>query len=203
MKKLIIGTALLWATIASLAQIYSANVVGYVGIRLLPGFNLVANPLSTESNLMSQVHLSAPPGTMFYTYSPSTGFSITEYDGDWVPNGNAHIPPGTGYFIRVAKEATMTYVGEVLQGQLSLPITEGFNLVGSMVPESGRLTQDLKYVPSEGDMVYTFDTYKGYSIATYDGGEWVPSEPYIKRAEGFWIRTGTAKNWERNFVVGP
>jgi hypothetical protein len=135
-----------------------------------------------------------------YTFSATTGFSVIQWDGEWLPGGTTVIAPGTGYFLRVGAAATVTYVGEVPQGTLSIPLVAGFNLVGSKVPQAGKITTDLKYTPADGDQVYTFNPTTGYSIFTYDG-EWLPTEPSLLVGQGIWIRTGAAKSWDRTFSV--
>jgi hypothetical protein len=109
------------------------------------------------------------------------------------------IAPGTGYFLRTAAAATVTYVGEVPQGTLTIPLVAGFNLVGSKVPQAGKLTTDLGYTPSDGDLAYTFAA-AGYTVYQYDG-EWLPSEPSLKVGEGLWIRKVAAGSWTRTFSV--
>jgi hypothetical protein len=171
-----------------------------VNTALSTGFNLVANPLNTGGNTVAEVHPTAPDGTLLYTFSATTGFSVIQWDGEWLPGGTTVIAPGTGYFLRVGAAATVTYVGEVPQGTLSIPLVAGFNLVGSKVPQAGKVTTDLKFTPANGDQVYTFAPATGYSIFTYDD-EWLPTEPTLKVGEGIWIRTGAAKSWDRTFSV--
>jgi len=101
----------------------------------------------------------------------------------------------------VAAAATVTYVGEVPQGTLTIPLVAGFNLVGSKVPQAGKLTTDLGYTPVDGDLVYTY-AGTGYSIFQYDG-EWLPSEPVLKVGEGIWIKKAAAGSWTRTFSVNP
>ena len=44
-KVLLLGAALAMTTAIASAQTYSSNVVGYVNVDLVPGWNLIANPL--------------------------------------------------------------------------------------------------------------------------------------------------------------
>ncbi len=200
-KTLLLTAALGAAGVASVsAQVYSVNAVGYVNTALSTGFNLVANPLNTGGNTVAEVHPTAPDGTLLYTFSTTSGFSVIQWDGEWLPAGTTVIAPGTGYFLRVGAATTVTYVGEVPQGTLSIPLVAGFNLVGSKVPQAGKLTADLKYTPTNGDQVYTYAPASGYTIFTYDD-EWLPSEPTLKVGEGIWIRKGAAGSWDRTFSV--
>lgn len=194
------GAAAVVSSVA--AEVYSVNAVGYVNSSLKAGFNLVATPLSTGANKVSEVIPTAPDGTLLYTFSSASGFSIIQYDGEWLPSGDTVIAPGTGYFMRVPAATTVTYVGEVPQGELVIPLVAGFNLVGSKVPQAGKLQTDLKYTPADGDLVYTFDTAAGYTVYQYDA-EWLPSEPVLAVGQGIWIRKGAAGAWTRTFSVNP
>jgi hypothetical protein len=202
-KTLLLTAALGAAGVASaVAQVYSVNAVGYVNTALATGFNLVSNPLNTGGNTVAEVHPTAPAATLLYTFSSATGFSVLQYDDEWLPAGTTVIAPGTGYFLKVAKAETVTYVGEVPQGTLTIPLVAGFNLVGSKVPQAGKLTTDLGYTPVDGDLVYTYAGAAGYSIFQYDG-EWLPSEPVLKVGEGIWIKKAAAGSWTRTFSVNP
>jgi hypothetical protein len=201
-KTLLLTAALGAAGVSSaIAQVYSVNAVGYVNVTAKAGFNLLANPLNTGGNTVVEVIPTAADGTLLYTFSPSSGFTVIQYDGEWLTPGTV-LAPGTGFFLRVAAENTVTFVGEVPQGTLEIPLVAGFNLVGSKVPQAGKLQADLGYVPADGDFVYTFDTLAGYSIFQYDA-EWLPSEPVLAVAQGAWIRKGAAGSWNRTFSVNP
>jgi hypothetical protein len=182
------------------AEVYSVNAVGYVNTPLKAGFNLVSTPLNAGANKVSEVMPTAPEGTLLYTFSAATGFSVIQYDGEWLPSGDTVVAPGTGYFMKVGAAATVTYVGEVPQGELVIPLVAGFNLVGSKVPQAGKLQADLKYTPADGDLVYTFDTAAGYSVFQYDA-EWLPSEPALTVGQGIWIKKAAAGSWTRTFSV--
>jgi len=186
-KTLLLTAALGAAGVTSaLGQVYSVNAVGYINTALASGFNLVANQLNTGGNTVKEVHPTAPDGSFLYTFNPTSGFSVIQYDGEWLPveaGSTTVIAPGTGYFLRVGAATTVTYVGEVPQGTLSIPLVAGFNLVGSKVPQAGGVTTALGYTPVDGDQVYTYNSTSGYSIFTYDG-EWLPSEPMLKVGEG-------------------
>jgi len=202
-KTLLLTAALGAAGVASaVAQVYSVNAVGYVNTALSPGYNLVANPLNTGGNTVAEVHPTAPAGTQLVTFSPTGGYTAITWDDEWLPNGNAVIAPGTGYWLRVGAAATVTYVGEVPQGTLTTPLVAGLNLVGSQVPQAGGITTVLGYTPTNGDQVLTYNPASGYSTFTYDD-EWLPSEPTLAVGQGVWIRNGAAVSWNRTFSVNP
>jgi hypothetical protein len=185
------------------AQVYSVNAVGYVNTALKPGFNLIANPLDAGAdNVVSKLLAGLPEPAAVYTYTPGSGFSINVYDGEWA-NPNQTLVPGQGFFLRVAAASTVTFVGEVKQGSLSTPLSAGFNLVASQVPQAGKIQTDLGLVLANNEAVYKFDAQtQQYSIFIYDD-EWLPSEPTLAVGEGVWVRKAAAGSWNRNFSVNP
>jgi hypothetical protein len=188
---------------SAIAQVYSVNAVGYVNMTAKTGFNLWTNPLDAGTdNTVSALLANAPDGSIVYTYTTAGGYAINTLDlGEWT-NPAQVLAPGTGFFLRVPSEVTVTFVGEVMQGTLTMALDAGFNLVGSMVPQAGMISTDLGLSVVDGDLVYKFNAdTQGYSISTYDLGEWDPSEPTVGVGEGVWVRKGAAGSWDRTFSV--
>jgi hypothetical protein len=189
----------------AMAQVYSVNAVGYVNTALKKGFNLIANPLDAGAdNTVAKLLAGVPDGTVVYTYAPGSGYSVNTLDlGEW-SNPNATLVPGQGFFVRTPSAVTVTFVGEVKQGNLSTPLAKGFNLVASQVPQAGKISTDLKLSVADGDLVYKFNAdTQGYQIFTFDIGEWDPAEPTLAVGEGCWVRKGAAGSWDRTFSVNP
>src|ERR1017187_8339942 len=113
-KTLLIAVAALAAGIlASSAQTYSQNIVGYANIVLHGNgqYTLVANPFDDgNGNILSNLVTSALPGGVANPLgqSKSTTFGIPNAGvpntisklatGNW--NVNPSLPPGTGFFIQ-------------------------------------------------------------------------------------------------------
>jgi len=209
-------TALLGA--ASLATaaaqtVYSVNAVGYVNVTVpAGGFALLANPLNLPTNDIPSVLPDAPANTVVYVYdAASSGFLVAtkRASGSWTGNGaTATLDPGKGFFIKNAGTAAMniTFVGEVMQGNLSLNYVSGFNLIGSLVPQTGKLETDLGYKATANDVVYLFDPTTQAYPATYtkrSSGAWTggSGEPSIPVANGFWLKAAAAGSWTRSFSV--
>jgi hypothetical protein len=185
-------------------QIYSINVVGYVNVPLASGFNLIQNPLNQLGNTIADVLPTMPDGTLVYLYTPASGFFVVQYDGEWLPNANAVVAPGMGFFLRPPQATTVTFIGEVPQGTLATPFSAGYNLVGSRVPQTGKLVADLHYPVTHGTTIYRYSTggiYTVYDYTTLFG--WWPSEPTIAVGEGFWSHQAAATSWTRTFSVNP
>lgn len=203
--QLILTTAVLGVagSLGASAQVYSVNAVGYINVSVPAGkLNLVANQLNAGGNKISEVL--APAGDVtVYTYAAGA-FTLNAYSlGEWA-NPNQVVGPGTAFFIKNegTTDMTLTFVGEVPQGNLSTPLAAGLNLTGSQVPQAGRLVADLGYPVADDDTVYKWDIAgQTYVLNAYSLGEWGSGEPTIGVGEGFWVQKAAAATWNRTFSV--
>ncbi len=188
------------------AQVYSVNAVGYVNKSIPAGFSIVANPLNNGGNKVSDV-FGANPGSLTVYRFGDAGFSINSYDTDFEEwdNGDAVVAPGEGFFVLNSGDAavTITFVGEVPQGDLSNALPQGFSIRSSQVPQEGKLDVDLGFPTDEGVTVYQFGP-GGYTVSGYDADfeEWDTAStqgPVVGVAEGFWVLRASATNWTRSF----
>ena len=220
-KTLILAAALTAAGLASsLAQsnVYSLNVVGYVNKTL--GGNLkytgVANPLNTTNNTLAGLFGGAgvglPTGSQVLKWNTGIAnydiFSKLAFGSGWSGAGaTTTLNPGEGCLIRMASgsaDLTNTFVGEVLQGNLTNVLVVGYQLIGNIVPDSGP-ANTLNLVPVTGSQLLKWNA----GIQNWDlfnkvgfGSGWSPSVPSIEIAEGFILRGGAGvTNWVRNFTV--
>lgn len=192
-----------------MAQVYSVNAVGYVNVTLKAGFNLVANPLDAGAgnNTVEKLLTGMPDGVVVYTYTAAGGYVVNSYDsslGGW-DNAAMTLVPGQGFWLLLPAGAdkTVTFVGDVPQGTLTVNLDKGFTLVGSKVPQAGKLQADLKYTPATGDVIYKYANPGGYSVVSFDPdlGGWDPGDPSIAVAEGFWTLKVASGSWTRDFSV--
>jgi hypothetical protein len=205
------------SAVTSMAQVYSANAVGYVNLSLPNGFSIIANPLNgTNNNLNTILPLpDTADGTTIFRFRPSArayGDSIAFFAGfGWFsadPDPNwLVLDPGEGVFIKPSGPTPLnvTFVGEVPQGALSNPLLGGnhFQIVSSEVPQALPLGDEvtpntLNFPAVEGDTVYIFDTaqqrYKD-SYSYFGGFGWFsanpddpgPVGPTIPVATGFFL----------------
>lgn len=191
----------------AMAQVYSANAVGYVNRTLGRSFNMLANPLdNTQGNKVSQLLGALPDGSIVYKWN-GTGYDNNSWTfGAW-DDANMVLAPGTGFFVWIPSDApaanTITFVGEVPQGHLVNPLPVGFSLKSSMVPQAGNLSTELGFPPSEGDLIYKWNPTAGiYDTFAYSFGAWDPA-PLVDVADGFFVLTDTARDWARDFSVSP
>ena len=205
-KTLLLTAAVSAAGIASsMAQVFSVNAVGYVNVSVKPGFQLIANPLNASDNKISALIPSAPDGTTLYKFDSASGsYSINTFlFGAW-STPDQTLVPGEGAFILNpdTNPLPLTFVGEVMQGDLSNPIPKGFSIKSSQVPQAGALSGDLKFPATEGDTVYKYNTTsKGYDIYSYLFGSWSPNDPAVDVGESVFVNKVDSTPWTRSFNV--
>lgn len=189
------------------SNVYSLNVVGYVNLPIVGSasgpFTFIANPLNTTNNTIASLLPAPPDGTTLFKWTGSAFVSSTFFLGAW-SDGTFTLNPGEGGIIQSVSPFTNTFVGEVLQGNLTNAYPAGFSIRSSKVPQAATLT--VLGLPgsqlTDGDTVYQFKgTTQAYVISTWFLGAWGPSEPSIGIGESFWLQTAAAGNWVRNFTV--
>jgi hypothetical protein len=206
-KTLLLTAAVIAAgAVASQAQVYSVNAVGYVNSQVGPGFTLIANPLNTTNNTLGVLLPSPPDFTTVYKWNEtSQGFDIATYFfGAW-DHPEYTLNPGEGAVISTDTAFTITWVGEVMQGQLATAIPQNYSIRSSKVPQSGTLTQLAFPTPNDFDTLYKWNTSsQAYDIFTYFFGSWsgpTPGEPSIGVGESFFYSANAPLNWTRTFSV--
>jgi hypothetical protein len=229
-KALLLAAAFTVATCAtSMAQVYSANAVGYVNITLPAGFSIIANPLNgTNNNIKTILPVDASANNLVvfkYNAAAQAYFGSELYLAGlgWLP-GTMDCNPGDGLFLDVPATAAplnITFVGEVPQGNLSLPLVTGFNLVGSQVPQAlptGPATggeDTLEFPAANNDQLFFYNSgnqaYDG-AMLYLTGLGWLWTDPdtglpgasngrVVDVAEGFFVQKAAAASWDRNFSV--
>lgn len=198
---------------SSMAQnVYSLNVVGYYNVPVAANtWYLVGNQLSTSNNLLKQVIPVAPDGSQFQKFNAGyQAFVFDELDGTWTGANvdSATLKPGEGGFFKSPVATTVTFVGEVPQGNLTNTLPAGLYVISaSQVPQAG--TPTALGIPGEdGDQLQLFRS--GYKAFVYDGldNAWTGSgaPPTIGVGEAFFYKkasTSTQTQWVRNFTVAP
>jgi hypothetical protein len=210
-KTLLLTAAVLTAGLAaSVAQsVYSVNAVGYVNKSLVTGYNLISNPLNGTNNLLSTILPIVADGTFVLKWNATAqtfGDPSQYYDGlGWLPDTTVN--PGEGIFVNAPAAATVTFVGEVPQGNLTNQISGNYSLLSHIVPQSISLANpSVNFPAQDGDFVLQWNpAAQAYfdPLQYYDGLGWLPSEPTPAVAEGFFFNTGAAaaRSWGRSFSV--
>jgi hypothetical protein len=190
----------------SFAQVYSVNVVGYVNTEMKPGFNLIANPLSTTSNTIADLLPGIDQMSVFkYVDGAYQSANYLDLLGGW-DDPSITLDPGEGAFVFLPGDAnvTVTFVGEVMEGQLSNPLPAGLSMKSSMVPQTGALSA-LGYVAEDQDSVFQYDAdAQGYVTSNYLdllGGWDTGVEPVLGVGEAMFLSKAAASSWDRDFTV--
>jgi hypothetical protein len=209
-KTLLVAAAIGAVSLAtSFAQVYSVNIVGYVNTTIPTGYSIIANPLNASpDNTIASVIPAPPQAIAVYKYRNSTGsFLQNNFDVDfgW-DDPSMSVLPGEGLFIfNGGAQFTLTFVGDVPIGTVSQDLFQGFNLVSSIIPQTGLLQTDLLYPPSAGgDIVYKYNNATGsYLSFAYDPDFGWDPEPTLNVGEGCYVlrsQAGTVA-WSRTFTV--
>src|SRR5205085_6043654 len=122
--------------------------------------SLIANPFQRGNNVVAEAFKNWPDGTTLNKFDTLL-LRLSENavkDGRWT-NATQQLAPGEGaiFFNPTEDYKTHNFVGEVAQGNLTLPIPSGFSLRSSLVPQAGNLLDDLQFPVTEGDVVHLFD----------------------------------------------
>ncbi|PYK96985.1 MAG: hypothetical protein DME19_17885 [Verrucomicrobia bacterium] len=185
--------------------VLSGNAVGYVTISVPPGYSMIANPLGAPSNTVSSILPGAPEGATLNKFDTRL-FKLTEnavQGGKWI-NPNETLVPGEGaiFFNPTSDFKSINFTGEVMQGNMLLPIAAGFSVRSSQIPKPGRLHHDLGFPISAGDVVHLFDRDRqNYAIYEYDPKKWDSNPPILGVGEAFWIGKTKPGNWVQNLVI--
>lgn len=195
-------------------NVYSVNVVGYTTVTITNAYVLIANQLDDNAGNYLTNHLpTAPTGTQIFKFDPAQGAYVTatRLATAWSGSGaGMSIAPGEGVFVKkppAQSSITLTFVGEVMQGELHNPVSPGFDIYSPMVPQQGGLTSVHGYPQTAGDQAFLYNPVLGaYTTKTVGGtGSWIGGEPVINVNQAIWIKNNTpsTKDWVRNFTVNP
>jgi hypothetical protein len=185
-------------------ELCSANVIGYASVSLPPGFSMIANPFDSSESVRDTFK-KWPEGSSLNKFDTRL-FRLVENaigSGKWMdPNEKLLRGEGAIFFNPTTDYKTANFVGEVVQGNLSVPIPSGFSLRSSLVPQAGSLAEDLRFPIADGDVVHLFDRdQQRYLLYPYADGKWTAGQPVLGVAEAFWIAKTVPGNWIRNLVI--
>lgn len=184
-------------------EVCSGNIIGYVSVTLAPGFSMIANPLESQTTV-AEFFKGWPDGTTLNRFD-TRFFRLTENavkTGKWT-NTSDRLAPGEGaiFFNPTSDYKSVSFVGEVLQGQLSVPIPAGFSVRSSMLPLPGHLHEDLGFPISDGDVIHLFDRDRQkYVLHPYEDGKWTAGSPVVSVGESFWVAKTEPGNWTRTYT---
>jgi hypothetical protein len=204
------AAALAAGVVASNAQVYSANVVGYANVVFNGngGYTLVANPFDDgNGNQSSNLVAALPNKSQVVTWNGTTfNTPIQKGAGGW--GGSTVLFPGTGFFVKNGAAGaplfTNTFVGSVIVnsgGSVTNPIPVGYSLVGSPIPYAADATSDPNInlginLANKSQMISWNNSGQVYDTPDQKGaGGW--GSPFnITVGQGWFIKAQTAgSNW--------
>jgi len=210
LKALLCLSALAGGLAVSQAQnVYSLNVVGYVNVPAVGSgaglFTMIANPLNAANNTVASLIPTPPDFTTVYKFVGSSFVTADYLFGAWTGEATVMtLNPGEGAIVLAQSPFTTTFVGEVMQGNLTNTFPAGYSIRSSMVPQAGTLTALGLPTTSltDFDTVYQFDSAtQGYIANSLVFGTWSPAEPTLKVGESIWLQTANSGTWIRSFTV--
>ena len=217
-KTLLIAVAALAAGIlASSAQTYSQNIVGYANVVLVGGNNLIANPFDDGNgnqltNLITAILPAKSTVTTWNTGLQMFNGPITGGGGTW--NANTTLPPGVGFFLKngtiASPPVTNTFVGTVI-APVGASTTNGlaalYTLAGSQIPYAGDLMSDTNLnLVNSGLAGKSSVTTWNLGLQMYNGPvTFASSSPIpVTVAQGYLIRSVQGPtNWVQTLNVTP
>jgi len=210
-KTLLIAAATLAVgVISSQAQVYSANIVGYVNVTIPAGqYAAICNPLDLDgvdavTNILSGIPNSS---TISLWNGSSFGTTVTKtITGKWTGATNSVIPPGVGFFIKAGGNYTNTFVGNVVAsapGTNTVAIPVGaYTFVGSIYPVSGTITNAGPNSLNLGACIPNSTTISVWSGSNYITisklitGKWSgATNTVFNVGQGFLVKAGANTNW--------
>jgi hypothetical protein len=148
------AAAMAAGVVASNAQVYSANVVGYANVVIAGNgaFTLIANPFDDGNGnyATNLINNALPKKSQLETWNGSSFDSVqrTGSPAAWPAGTTVQLPPGVGFFVQNgsvgsgAPVLTNTFIGSVavnISASVTNSIPLGFTLQGSPIPYAGNL----------------------------------------------------------------
>lgn len=186
---------------------------GSLNTRILPGFNLISNPLSDPTNTLARIlrFPELPDGLTIYVMIDGE-FVGTTYDsesGAFEPADltNHVIEPGSGFFVYnpLPTETFITFAGEILQGTLVNPLPSGYSIAASKVLLTGTL-EELGFPKAPGDRVYTWDAVnQRFNCSYYDDLDeaWLPGDQVLQSGQAFILWKAQPADWVQHLSLNP
>jgi len=200
---LIAAAAFVAGIVSSEAQVYSANVVGYVNVTLPAGaLVLASNPLDDGTNTANDLLASLPNKSTIQIWN-GTGFTqIAKTATGFSPNPS--LPVGTGFFVKSVSNFTNTFVGNVIPapggGQTTNVLAAGaLLLVGSTLPVSGTFNDvgtnafNLNATLPNKSTIQIWNGTGFTQIAKTATG--FAGNPPLSVAQGFFVKSVSTTNW--------
>jgi hypothetical protein len=218
---------------SAMAQVYSLNAVGYINVDIPTGFSIIADQLYLTNQqtaqsidaVFGQTLLNGGASTadpyvncIVYPYTTAyVGALIVEqvngtpafWNNPAEAQGTSFNPGQACFIYNPGADFTMTFVGQVPQGSVTNQLQQGFNLISSIIPQTGAIDTDLGLVPGVNDIAYTYVSGHGYNTvniyeSTGGPGFWSGGfSPTNTVGLGFFYYSASAtpNKWVRTFTI--
>lgn len=167
-------------------------------ISLKPGWNLISYPIQPMNNSVGNV-LASIVGKYNSLFAYNTQTNSWQYyivtDGTPIINDLTIIDPNKGYWINMKEDATLTVTeGDVIQTR-SIPLVEGWNLVGYNSTAPMNVLECMESIKNELISVWEYNPIRGWSWYVPDITEG-SNLVFMKPGKGYWIQVGSFCTWE-------
>ncbi|MDB6036801.1 MAG: hypothetical protein JWM99_642 [Verrucomicrobiales bacterium] len=184
------------------AQVYSVNAVGYINVAIQPGVNLIGLQLDSANRTVASLFTDMPEGSTIQKIVDTAYTTNLYQNGQWErPDETLSVGEGVLVINPSVQAKVVTFVGAVLQGDLTNSIPAGLSIRCSLTPIAGKLTATLGLKLSAFDNVYlnTNNTLKVFTFLP--DGHWQSFEPSVPVAGSFIINAEAATNWITHFEL--
>lgn len=166
--------------------------LGAYVINVNQGLNLIAYQFDLGGNTLREIMTNVPDGTVVSKFDNTNQIWIqSRYNAGlnaWFPP-NIILRPGEGAFVQSPTNFPLIIQGTTNIPVLPLAITNSIVLVSRQANGPGTYANITGGSPSPGTTVYKWNG-SSYSIFTFDGSSWSPSEPTNEIGEAWWISPG-------------
>jgi hypothetical protein len=204
-KALLSMAALAAGALTSMAQVYSANIVGYYNVTCPVGFTMTANQLqASPDNTVVSLFPNMPDNVEVWGWNGVSFAPNTSYGGQTWDDNSQTFNPGDGMFIHNVggSSLTVTFVGQVPTGTLTKTLggSPTFTLSGSIVPQAGNLETEMNLHPNQNDEVWFWNGVSYAPDTFYDVGTW-DADPIVTVGQGWFYKNNAAitVTWTRTF----
>jgi|GEM_PF-474798 len=179
-------------------RVYGNDLIAYLRFPMLPGYNLVGNPIVAPDQTLNALIPVAPDGAMML-FPAGNGFETYYYDAllpGWV---NEQFQPSTrvwrtlegAYFynpLPLGQNFAISLIGKMPQGEISVSIPPGKSILTLPIPSEPSMVFS-GFPAAPGDKLWTFENYlQTFWPHVFTNAEWSPT-PYLSGSGAFWIES--------------
>ena len=182
----------------------STAVLGYASTVVPPGISMIANPFVGGGSVEDLLR-GWPDGTTLSRFDTR----LARINDNGVARGRwthptERLEPGEGaiFFNPTHDYRTISFLGEVEEGDFTTVLPAGFSVRSSLVPRFGRLQEDLMFPVADGYVIHLFDRDRqSYVLYPFENGQWRNGCPIISLCEAFWVAKSADSSWRQTLDI--